>query len=141
MTFVNRVISCKLTFLKFFFCPWGDFCPSQFVFPNGDFFHPLIRILFASGISLFMFMSMWSYRVFIKYCVFSKNYRKFATSPPSSFGCYWLYKKLPAKRTPCMSSASRYTLDSFLYVYCLQVVSDMSFSFQPSTHNHFGNLF
>ena len=29
------------------------------------------------------------YRVFIKYCVFS---RKFATSPSSALGCYWSYK-------------------------------------------------
>ena len=32
------------------------------------------------------------YRVFIKYCVFSKNSRKFATIPSPALGCYWLYK-------------------------------------------------
>ena len=42
------------------------------------------------------------YRVFIKYCVFSKNSRRFATSPSPEFGwCYWLYKKLPANRSDC----------------------------------------
>ena len=38
------------------------------------------------------------YTVFIKYCFFSKNSRKFATSPSPALGCYWLYKKLPANR-------------------------------------------
>ena len=33
------------------------------------------------------------YRVFIKYCVFSKNSRRLATSPSPAFGRYWLYKK------------------------------------------------
>ena len=28
------------------------------------------------------------YRVFIKYCVFPKNSRKFATSPSPTLGCY-----------------------------------------------------
>ena len=43
-----------------------------------------------------------TYRVFIKYCVFfSKNSRKFATSPSPALGCYWLYKKLPANRSDC----------------------------------------
>ena len=32
------------------------------------------------------------YRVFMKYCVFSKNSRKFATSPSPALVCYWLYK-------------------------------------------------
>ena len=42
------------------------------------------------------------YRVFIKYCgFFSKNSRKFATSPLTAPGCYWLYKKLPANRSDC----------------------------------------
>ena len=35
-----------------------------------------------------------SYRVFIKYCFFFKNSRKFATSPSPALGCFWLYKKL-----------------------------------------------
>ena len=30
---------------------------------------------------------------------FSKNSRKFATSPSPALGCYWLYKKLTANRT------------------------------------------
>ena len=38
------------------------------------------------------------YRVFVKYCVFS---RKFATSPTPELGCYWLYKKLPANGSDC----------------------------------------
>ena len=42
-----------------------------------------------------------SFSVFIKYCVFSKNSRKFATSPSPALGCYWLYKKLPANRSDC----------------------------------------
>ena len=32
---------------------------------------------------------------------FSKNIRKFATSPSPILGCYWLYKKLPANRSDC----------------------------------------
>ena len=40
-----------------------------------------------------------TYRVFIKYCVFSKNSRKFATSPSPALGCYWFYTKLPANRS------------------------------------------
>ena len=32
---------------------------------------------------------------------FSKNSRKFATSPSPVLGCYWLYKKLPANRSDC----------------------------------------
>ena len=31
--------------------------------------------------------------MFIIYCVFPKNYRKFATSPSPELGCYWLYQK------------------------------------------------
>ena len=31
----------------------------------------------------------------------SKNFRKFATSPSPAFGCYWLYKILPANRRDC----------------------------------------
>ena len=38
-------------------------------------------------------------RVFIKYCVFSKNSRKFATTPSPALSCHWLYKKLPANGT------------------------------------------
>ena len=34
-------------------------------------------------------------------CFFSKNIRKFATSPSPILGCYWLYKKLPANRSDC----------------------------------------
>ena len=30
---------------------------------------------------------------------FSKNSRKFATSPSPALGCYWSYKKLPANRS------------------------------------------
>ena len=37
------------------------------------------------------------YGVFIKYCVFSKNSRKFANSPAP----VWLYKTLPANRSDC----------------------------------------
>ena len=33
------------------------------------------------------------YRVFIKYCVFPKHPRKFATAPPLALVCAWLYKK------------------------------------------------
>ena len=33
--------------------------------------------------------------------VFSKNSRKFATSPLPANGCYWLYKQLPANRSDC----------------------------------------
>ena len=43
-------------------------------------------------------LTFMRYRVFIKYCVFS---RKFATSPSPVLGCYWLYKKLPANRSDC----------------------------------------
>ena len=32
---------------------------------------------------------------------FSKNSRKFATSPLPTVGCYLLYKKLPANRNDC----------------------------------------
>ena len=32
---------------------------------------------------------------------FSKNSRKFATSPSPALGCYWLYKKLPANKSDC----------------------------------------
>ena len=32
---------------------------------------------------------------------FSKNSRKFATSPSPALGCYWLYKKLPSNRSDC----------------------------------------
>ena len=39
------------------------------------------------------------YRMFIKYCVFSRNSRKFATSPSPALGYHWLYKKLPANRS------------------------------------------
>ena len=35
------------------------------------------------------------YRVFIKYCVFANNSRKFAISFSSALGCYLLYKKQP----------------------------------------------
>ena len=37
----------------------------------------------------------------MKYCVFSKNSQKFATSPSPALGCYWLYKKLPANNSDC----------------------------------------
>ena len=33
--------------------------------------------------------------------IFSKNSRKFATSPSPELGCHWLYKKLPANRRDC----------------------------------------
>ena len=33
------------------------------------------------------------YRVFIKYCVFFKEFSKFATSTSPALGRYWLYKK------------------------------------------------
>ena len=36
------------------------------------------------------------YRVFIKYCVFSKNFKYFAISPWPTLGWYWLYRKWPA---------------------------------------------
>ena len=39
------------------------------------------------------------YRVFIKYYVFSKNSRKFATSPSPALDCYWLYNELLANRS------------------------------------------
>ena len=39
------------------------------------------------------------YRVFTKYCVFSKNSKKFASSPSPTIGCYYLYKILPANCT------------------------------------------
>ena len=42
-----------------------------------------------------------TYRVFIKYCIFSKKSRKFANSPSPALGCYWLYKKLPANMSDC----------------------------------------
>ena len=32
------------------------------------------------------------YKVFIKYCVFSRNCLYFATSPSPALGCCWLYK-------------------------------------------------
>ena len=40
-------------------------------------------------------------RVFIKYCVFSKNFQYFVTSPSPALGCYWLYGKWPANRSEC----------------------------------------
>ena len=39
--------------------------------------------------------------MFIKYCVFSKNSRKFATSPSPALACFWLYRKLPSNRSDC----------------------------------------
>ena len=33
------------------------------------------------------------YRVFIKYCVFPKDVKYFATSPSPALGCDWLYRK------------------------------------------------
>ena len=36
----------------------------------------------------------FTYRVFIKYSVFSKNSRNFATSPSPAQGCYWLYTRI-----------------------------------------------
>ena len=38
---------------------------------------------------------------------FSKNSRKFATSPSPALGCYWLYKKLPANRSDCTLALRR----------------------------------
>ena len=38
-------------------------------------------------------------RMLSKYCVFSKNSRKFSNSPSPALGCYWLYKKLVANRS------------------------------------------
>ena len=39
------------------------------------------------------------YRVLLNIVFFSKNSRKFATSPSPALGCYLLYKKLPANRS------------------------------------------
>ena len=39
----------------------------------------------------------YTYRVFIKYFVFSKNFREFNTSPSPTLGGYWLHKKMASQ--------------------------------------------
>ena len=59
--------------------------------------------LFCHQYALFSYdllSKIWApteHRVFIKYCVFSKNSRKFATFPSPSLGCYWLIKKITSQ--------------------------------------------
>ena len=48
-----------------------------------------------------MFNDILMYRVFIKYCVFSKNFHYLATSPSPALGFYWLYKKWSANKSDC----------------------------------------
>ena len=52
---------------------------------------------FANALKLQETSELCLYRVFIKYCVFSKNSRKSATSPSVALGCYWLYKKITSQ--------------------------------------------
>ena len=54
---------------------------------------------------LFTLQWLIMYRVFIKYCVFSKNFQYFATSPSQGPGCYWLYRKWPANKGDCTLSS------------------------------------
>ena len=46
-------------------------------------------------------MTVYSTGCSLNIVYFSKNSRKFATSPSPVLGCYWLYKKLPANRSDC----------------------------------------
>ena len=70
-----------------------------------------VDILRRGGVEvsiLYLFGLRGTYRVFIKYCVFSsKNSGKFATSPSPALGCYWLYKKWRANRRDCTPALRR----------------------------------
>ena len=72
-------------------------CTVCTVYVNALFIHAYIHIYkrnFINDISSYIHINIhtYIYRVFIKYCVFSKNSRKFATSPTPALGCYWFYK-------------------------------------------------
>ena len=64
--------------------------------------HPPSSVCLSGRPASFAFsLHIFMYRVFIKYCVSSKNSWKFATSSSPELGCYWLYKKLLANRSDC----------------------------------------
>ena len=80
---------------------FSRFNKNSYTSTKGLYFLARTYILRFSNLYRDSTLNIYIYRVFMKYCVFSKNSRKFATSPSPALGCYWLYKKLPANRSDC----------------------------------------
>ena len=76
-----------------------------------NYFKKILKMIFIERV---FFLIFYSHIQGIHYilCFFSKNSRKFATSPSPALGCYWLYKKWPANRSDC-TLAMRWELRRF----------------------------
>ena len=65
---------------------------------------------------------------------FSKNSRKFVTSPSPALVCYWLYKKLPANRSDCTLALRWRSLTAMWAREGLQWIEEKhNFSWTPCT--------